>query len=141
MTASNYLEVAVLNHVCKQATFSAPGALYCALHSADPGETGANELTTAGSYARKVCSGSFGTTASGTPTSILNDAAITFGTASADWNGAAVIGYFSLWDSGPAPGSGNCLIVGTITTTATTPKILNGQAGSFAIGALKATMD
>lgn len=137
MSASDYLEDKILNHVCRQASFTMPGALYMALHSADPGDTGGDELTTAGSYTRKACSGDFGTTASGSPSSIVNDGAITFGAASADWNGGNRIEYFSLWDSGPAPGSGNCLVIGTLTTTATTPKVLNGQTAEFAVGDAK----
>lgn len=53
--ASNYLEGKIINLVLRGQTFTPPSAIYIALHDGDPGETGANEVTTGNwpSYVRK----------------------------------------------------------------------------------------
>lgn len=49
---SNYLEEKLINLVLRNTAYTSPGtSLYVSLHSADPAETGANELS-GGSYAR-----------------------------------------------------------------------------------------
>lgn len=52
MQFSNYLEDKILDHIVGTAAFTMPTTVYGSLHSAVPGETGANELT-GGSYARQ----------------------------------------------------------------------------------------
>lgn len=52
--ASNYLENALVNAVLRQQSFTSPSAIFLSLHTADPNETGASEVTTAAwpSYVR-----------------------------------------------------------------------------------------
>jgi hypothetical protein len=136
-SASNYLELELLDHVFKVGSYTAPSSLGIALHSADPTDAGtaATELSSAGGYARADATTAFGTAASSG--AIANDAAITFGAASADWNGGSTIGYFSIWDQTRRYG-GNMLFHGAITT----PKaVLNGQTLSFPIGDIDVTCD
>lgn len=53
--ASNYLENMTVNALLRGAAFTSPTKTYISLHTADPGETGANEITTTDwpSYARQ----------------------------------------------------------------------------------------
>lgn len=44
--ASNYLENALVNAVLRMQSFTSPTEIFLSLHTADPGETGANEVTT-----------------------------------------------------------------------------------------------
>lgn len=137
---SNYVETSVFEWMFKQETFpAAPSALYVALHSADPGDTGANELSGTGSYARAQLDpdaddatntnwNAIG--ASGAAATMSNKLAVTFPTASADWNSGSAIIYWSLWD---ASSSGNCLFSGTI-AGGTGVVVLSGSTLSFAGG-------
>lgn len=136
---SNYVESKLVNWLFKQTAFgSAPTALYVALHSADPGDTGANELAATGSYARAQLNpdtdsstntnwNAAGT--SGSAATMSNKLAVTFPTATANWNSGSAIQYFSIWD---ASSSGNCLFSGTISASGVV--VLNGTTLSFAGG-------
>lgn len=44
--ASNYLESKIINLVCRGVAFTPPAKTYVALHTANPGDTGAGEVTT-----------------------------------------------------------------------------------------------
>lgn len=44
--ASNYLENALIDAICRGVTFTSPSKTYVALHTANPGETGVNEVST-----------------------------------------------------------------------------------------------
>jgi len=50
---TDYLEEKLLKHVASIAAFAAPGTLYLALHTADPGDTGSASEASGGSYARQ----------------------------------------------------------------------------------------
>jgi hypothetical protein len=50
---TDYLEEKLLKHVASIAAFTAPGTLYLALHTADPGDTGSASEASGGSYARQ----------------------------------------------------------------------------------------
>ena len=52
MSISNYLENKLLDAVFNATAFNVTGDPYISLHTADPGETGASEVT-GGSYARQ----------------------------------------------------------------------------------------
>lgn len=67
-----------------------PSALFISLHSADPGTTGASELSGSG-YARQAIAFS-----TGASQAIHNNALITFGPASGDWSAAT---YYGLWSA------------------------------------------
>lgn len=46
--ASNYLENALINAICRGVAFTSPSKTYVALHTANPGDTGASEVNTTG---------------------------------------------------------------------------------------------
>jgi hypothetical protein len=97
---------------------------YVSLHTADPGNTGANEIT-GGGYARQ---GAVAFTNSGSnPTVAANSAIISYPTATAAWG---TINFFGLWSAATA---------GTFNGSAAvaTPKTVNsGDQARFATGAL-----
>ncbi len=68
--------------------------LFISLHSADPGKTGASELSGDG-YARQASA--WGTAAN---QAIANNGVVTFGPATADWTAAAYVGLWSLVSGG-----------------------------------------
>ncbi len=93
---SDYLEQALLDHIFSlSAGYSQPAALYGALHTGDPGETGAANEVSGGSYAR-VSIGVGATNWTRTASEVANDNQITFPTPSADWG---TISHCSLWDA------------------------------------------
>ncbi len=126
MTAlSNFAEDLVSKWLFSSAAATRPTAWYVALHTANPGETGATgELTGAGGYARQ---GSIAMTANGDGT-IDNDAVLTFGPCSgSDWGSVT---HVSIWD---AVSGGNCLIYGALTAAKT---VQVGDSLQFAAAAL-----
>lgn len=54
MPISTYLGNAFLDHVLRNTAYTSPTTVYLSLHDADPGLTGADEIT-GGSYARQAC--------------------------------------------------------------------------------------
>jgi len=101
---------------------------YVSLHTADPGTTGANEVS-GGAYARQ---GSVAFTNAGNePTVASNSAIVTFPVATANWG---TISYFGLWTAvsgGAFQGSGSI----------TTPAAVNsGDTARFVAGALTITV-
>lgn len=101
MSIANYAENKILDALFNN-TSLAIATPYVSLHTADPGETGANEVT-GGSYARQ--SGSFGAASSG---QVQNDADIDFASMP-----ATTVVAFGVWD---ASTSGNCLWTGWLST-------------------------
>ena len=79
---------------------------YVSLHTGDPGETGANEVT-GGSYARQA--GSFGAAAAGAVTT----------TATIDFTGmpSATITHVGIWSASTATASANFVWGGTLTAS------------------------
>lgn len=125
---------------------AAPATVYVALFTGDPGQTGANEVsTTSTGYARvavstttasAVFSGSSGTAgqapvANGTKQQLTNSSAITFPAPTGTW------GTCSYWGLFDAATGGNFLIGGAL-TDAIAP-LAGNSAPSFAAGA--ATID
>jgi hypothetical protein len=122
-----------------------PTSVYISLHTGDPAQTGANEVTTtAGSgwvgYARQsVTTGTSGTgagsgfgapAASGTLQQSQNGSTITF-PASASNSGTVTVTYFGVWD---ALTSGNYLMGGALSAS----QVIGANAAgpSFAASAL-----
>ncbi len=147
---SNFVETKVLEWIFKQTAFgTAPTALHVSLHSADPGDTGASELGATGSYARAQLDPDTNNSThtnwnaldtSGQAVRTTNKLAVTFPTATANWNSGNPILYFAIWDAGT---SGNCLWSGTI-AGGTGVTVLSGTTLSFAAGtpgALAITLD
>jgi hypothetical protein len=97
---SNYLENALLNATLNATTYTAPATVYVSLWTSDPTDAGSGTEVSGGSYARTAVSFA---TASGTSGNVLNDADVTFPTATASWG---VVGWIGIND---AATSGNLL--------------------------------
>lgn len=123
MSISNYLENKILDKTLRNTDFTVT-TVYVSLHTADPGETGASELT-GGSYARQ--SASFDAAASG---ATANSGAINF-----TGMPAATITHVALWDASTA---GNCLWSGALTASKTTN---SGDTFQIAAGDLDVSID
>lgn len=106
MSASDYLEAALVNLILRGTSFSAPTSVWISAHDGDPGETGANEIS-GNAYARVEIStsGGFASPVNGV-TANLDD--IVFPTATGSWG---TITHVCVWD---ASTSGNCLFVVTL---------------------------
>lgn len=140
---SDYLEGKILDWIFKKTAMpAAPTNLYLSLHTADPGDTGASELT-GGNYSRAQLDPDTNNSTntnwnakdtSGTASRITNKLDIAFPQANADWNGGSAIGYFAIWDTNVA---GNCLMSGTITggivvRNGNTARFMGGTPGQAA---------
>jgi hypothetical protein len=86
---SNYLENALLNATLNATTYTAPATVYVSLWTSDPTDAGSGTEVSGGSYARTAVSFA---TASGTSGNVLNDADVTFPTATASWGTVGWIG-------------------------------------------------
>lgn len=128
MSFSNYLETEILDHVFGGNAYSAPGTLYLALHTANPGEDGSGtEVSTSGTaYARQ----SVAFTVSGNTAS--NSAAVEYSTATANFG---TVTYVAIWD---ASTGGNMLAYAALTSSKT---IETGDVFRVPSGDLDITLD
>lgn len=130
---SDYLEVELRKHIFRTGSFTKPSALYVALFTVTPSDSGGGTEVTGGSYARvqRDPLDANWTAASSTDGLTDNAAAITFPTPTANWGTVVAFGIFD------ASTSGNLLVWGPITPNKT---INNGDpAPAFATGALDIT--
>lgn len=128
---TDYLEPALLNHVFRATAFTSPTSIYVALHTADPGETGATGELVGNAYARVAVT--FGAPAvDGTAHAVSNSATVTFPAATAAWG---TVTHWSLWD---ASALGNCLWKGALTEARA---INNTDEARFATGTLVVKLD
>jgi hypothetical protein len=143
---STYFQQSALKWWTRNTQFATPPtAIFISLHTADPAQTGANEVvTTAGTgwvgYARQsVTTGTSGSgagavfaapSASGTLQQTTNGSAITF-PASGGTSGTVVVTYFGVWD---AVTGGNYLGGGALTASQTIGP--NAAGPSFATSAV-----
>lgn len=120
---SNYLEAALGNAVLRNTTYTSPATVYLSFHSADPGETGASELS-GNNYSRVAIA--FGAPTDGV---FLNSANVDSPVASGAWSAAT---HFGIWD---ASTSGNFLTGGALTTARTigADGFIRVQAGEISI--------
>ena len=120
----------------------APADIYVSLHSADPGDTGANEIAATGGYAREQVSPDAGTTA-GTWSAVANGSVsnagqIDMGTASGSaWNSGSAITHFGLWTAS-TPGT---FIAGGQINSGTGVVVLDGTQLVFPANQLTVTLD
>jgi len=126
MSASNYLEDALLNATLANVSYTTPATVYTALYSVAPTDSTSGTELSGSSYARQ--STAFSVT-SGVATNTGN---VTFGPASADWTPAVA------WSITDASSAGNILYYGGLNTTQT---VLNGNSLTFGIGNISVTMD
>jgi len=146
MSASNAFETALLAHIFQNLAIAnvgdatglpgsaAAGQLYVSLHTADPGEGGAQNTSEAGytGYARVgVARSAAGWTVAGN--AVANAAAIDFPAATA---GNANCTHFGIGTG--ASGAGTLLFSGPLTAALA---VSSGITPSFAVGALSVTAD
>lgn len=107
-----------------------PANHYISLHSADPGLTGASELS-GSAYARVAIAPGTGTwsapATNGSVREISNSGAVTFPTASGNWTTAT---HFGVWDAATV---GNFIRGAALTASKT---VASGDTASFAAAAL-----
>lgn len=134
--ASDYTENNVINALLRGVTFPLPSKTYISLHTANPGETGGNEVSTAAwpAYARQdaavggVISSGWGAPSNGVTT---NAKQILF--PSNNGAGAVTVTHWAIYD---AVTGGNLLAYAPLTTSRT----LNpGDVFVFDIGSLTVT--
>lgn len=131
MSASNTLETNIGTHLLRTGSWTKPSAIYIALYTAAPSDSGGGTEVSGGSYAR-VLHGPSDETWALTDGVGSNIGAITFATPTADWG---TITHFGLFDASTA---GNLLVYGALTSN---PTINNGDtATAFAEGALTVTI-
>ena len=120
---SNYLETALGNAVLRNTAYTPPAKVYISLHTADPGETGTNEIS-AGTYARQEIAFSV-------PTDGVfpSSAAVDFPVSTSNHG---TITHFAIWDDVSA---GNLLVYGELTTSRTynTDQFLRVLAGELSV--------
>jgi hypothetical protein len=127
---SNYLENALLNATLNGTTYTAPATVYVSLWTSNPGDDGSGtEVSTSGTgYARTAVSFA---TASGTSGNVLNDADVTFPTATASWG---TVGWIGINDNS----TGGNLLYHTALDTA--KAIDSGDIFKIATGNLSVTL-
>lgn len=130
MSLSNYSENLVLKWLLTDTAVTRPTAWYVSLHTDDPGETGANEVTvgTDADYVRKSATFTDATTGS-----CSNEGALTWTVASG--SAGYTIRHVAIWD---ASTSGNCLAAGALYSE---HAVSASSVVSFAIGDLVVSLD
>lgn len=118
---SDYLETEIFDHVFRGAAYVPVATVYLSLHSASPGETGGNEITTAG-YARQACA-----FAAASSRATSNSALETFGPYTAD---PPNVTHWGIYD---ASTNGNLLAYGAL---ASPSNVTTGDGHVIAIGAI-----
>jgi hypothetical protein len=123
---SDYTENKVVDHVLGTATFTKPTAVYVALFTAAPSDSGGGTEVSGGSYARVAATFS---AASGGATS--NSGVIDFGTASASWG---TITHMAIFDASTA---GNMLAWAPLAASKT---VASGDAFQVPAGSLTVSL-
>lgn len=140
--ASDFLENLIIDHLFRTRTWAKPTALYCALFTAAPSDTGGGTEVTGGSYARVnlapldtnwvATQGGTSGNSSGAGGVTSNAVAITFPAPTANWG---TVTHFGIFDASTA---GNLWLWDALTASRT---VLNGDpAPAFAINALTVTV-
>lgn len=140
---SDYLENALLDHVLRGVSYTAPTTVYVALFTAAPSDAGGGTEVSGGAYARVAVAADGSTfnntqgnttgASTGTDGTIENAVAITFPAPTANWGSVTHWGIFD------AASGGNLLIHAALTQAKT---INNGDAApSFPAAALTIQID
>ena len=125
---SNFLENALINATLRATTYTSVATVYVSLWTSDPTDAGSGTEVSGGSYARTAVSFA---TASGTSGNVLNDADVTFPTATASWG---TVGWIGIND---AATSGNLLYHTALDTAKT---IDSGDIFKITTGNLSVTL-
>ena len=108
MSASNYLENELLDHVLGGSAYTSPSAIYVALSTGSFADDNSGTELTGNGYTRKAIT--FGTASSG---SIASNSAVEFDTATGSWGS---VSHFGLFD---ASSGGNLLYHGAFSSAKT----------------------
>jgi hypothetical protein len=127
MSKTNYLEDNLINHVLRGVAYAMPPAIYVALFTTAPTDSGGGVEVSGGSYTRQACT--FAVPSAGTTS---NDIPVVYPTATAGW-GTVVA--FALMD---AVAAGNMLYFANLNAART---VLTGDVLSFPIGQLQVVED
>jgi hypothetical protein len=140
---SDYLEAAVKNEVLGAVAFAAPANVFFGLWGTassinDASNGGTAGEVSGGSYDRVTKTNNTTNFASVTTGNKVNTTAITFPTASANWNASANINQVGVLDGNAKTSGDNLLLWGDLTV----PKpVLNGDTASFAASAFSWSED
>lgn len=131
MPYTDAIDLALLDHFFGDPTYTADTTMFAGLSSTTPTDAGGNVTEPSnGGYARQACNNTNMGAAAGTaPGAKANDAIITYGVASANYN-AAPVTHMTLHDAATV---GTVLGFAALTTSKT---VLSGDTASFAVGAL-----
>lgn len=132
MSASNYLENKVLDHVLGGSDYTRSATVYVSLHTGDPGETGASEVASSNNYSRLSVTNNGTNWPSASGGSKSNGATFTMPTPSGSWG---TVTHFGIWD---AASSGNFLFGGALGSS---KAINSGDTVQFASSAITITAD
>ncbi|MDA4845949.1 phage tail fiber protein [Hoeflea poritis] len=119
MGTTTFLGAAILNEVFRATNYAPPSTVYVSLHTADPGDNGANEVTVGAfpAYAREdAAQGGAATAAWGAPSSNQISNLLELLWEIHNGAGAITVTHFGLWD---AASGGNCLYTGAVTASKT----------------------
>jgi hypothetical protein len=123
---SNYLENALINATLRNTSYTSPTTVYVSLWTSNPTDAGSGTEVSGGSYARTAVT--FGAPSDGVS---LNDADVTFPTATASWG---TVGWIGIND---ASTSGNLLYHTALDTSKT---IDSGDIFKISTGNLSVTL-
>lgn len=136
MSASDSLELAILNYVFGQTAYTPDATYYIGLSSTDPGETGStNTEPSGGAYARVLKTNNTTNFPNGNPKS--NGTEVLFPTPSANWLGGANLTYFTIWNDANSTAAANFRGSGQLSTP---QPALIGNIVRFPIGTLTITI-
>ncbi len=124
---TDYLEDALLKHVFTNTAYTSPTAVYAALFTVAPSDTGGGTEVSGGAYARQ----SMAFSVSGTGTLATNSAAVEYPTATADYGTVVAVGIFD------ASTSGNLLAYANLTANKT---VSSGDVFRFNAGDVDITL-
>lgn len=127
---SDYLENLWLNYALRATAFTSPTTVYISLHTADPGDTGANEVNTTPEvwYARQSI-----TFAAPSARAVSSNATVTY--AQKSNVDALTITHFAIWDASSA---GNCLFADALSSSV---GVAQNQTPKFNSGNVTITVD
>lgn len=140
---SDYLEAAVKNEVLGAVAFGAPGTVYFGLWGTassinDASHGGTAGEVSGGSYDRVAKTNNTTNFATVTTAAKVNSNAITFTTASANWNGGSNINQVGVLDANAKTSGDNLLLWSDLTTPKT---VLSGDTAQFNTSAFSWTED
>lgn len=127
MSASDYLEAKVLDHVLRNTAYTPPTTVYMSLHTENPDEDGSGTELSGNGYSRQAI-----TFAAASNGEIANSAAVEFTASGGNWDEAT---HYGIYD---ASTSGNLLFYGELSSPKT---VEDNDTLTFDIGDITVTCD